>query len=228
MAHLVLVRHGQATPFEEVADRLSPVGEAQAQKLREYWSRNQIAFDEVYSGSLVRQRRTAELAGYPEAEVVPELNEYDAESVVKVLAPQLASQDPDFRKLAEANKGDGPDKNRRFQKMFEPLMLRWIAGELDSSQIESWREFRERIERGLLRITSGRVRSRRVAAFTSGGPIGVAVQMALHAPGSAALELNWRVRNTSLTEFLFSSGRLSLDSFNAIPHLDDPALRTFR
>jgi broad specificity phosphatase PhoE len=72
------------------------------------------------------------------------------------------------------------------------------------------------------------VSGRRVAAFTSGGPIGVAVQIALNAPDRAGLEVNWRVRNCSLTEFLFSGERLSLDSFNAIPHLEDPALRTFR
>jgi hypothetical protein len=36
------------------------------------------------------------------------------------------------------------------------------------------------------------------------------------------------VRNCSLTEFVFSGERLSLDSFNGTPHLDDPALRTFR
>jgi broad specificity phosphatase PhoE len=228
LAHLVLVRHGQATPFEVVTDRLSTVGEAQSRKLGEYWDRNGVAFDEVYTGSLARQRRTAELAGWPKAEIIPELNEYDAESVVKVLAPQLAARDPDFRKLAEANAGDGADRNRRFQKMFEPLMLRWIAGELDSPQVESWRDFCERVGRGLRRITSGGARGRRVVAFTSGGPIGVAIQMALHAPDRTGLELNWRVRNCSLTEFLFSSGRLSLDSFNAIPHLDDPALRTFR
>ncbi len=228
MAHLVLVRHGQATPFEAVTDRLSPVGEAQSRKLGEYWARNQVAFDEIYTGSLVRQRRTAELSGWAEAEIIPELNEYDAESVVKYLAPQLAARDPDFRKLAEANLGEGPDRNKRFQKMFEPLMLRWITGELDSPQVESWRDFRERVGRGLLRVTSGQSRGRRVAAFTSGGPIGVAVQMALHAPDKTGLELNWRVRNCSLTEFLFTGGRLSLDSFNAIPHLDDPALWTFR
>jgi broad specificity phosphatase PhoE len=228
LAHLVLVRHGQATPFEEIGDRLSALGEAQSRKLGEYWIRNEVAFDEVYTGSLVRQRRTAELAGWPEAEILPELDEYDAESIVKVLAPQLADRDPDFRKLAEANAGDSLERNRRFQKMFEPLMLRWIAGELESPEVESWRDFRERVGRGLRRMTRAGASGRRVAAFTSGGPIGVAVQMALHAPERTGLELNWRVRNGSLTEFLFSGRRLSLDSFNAIPHLDDPALRTFR
>jgi hypothetical protein len=54
------------------------------------------------------------------------------------------------------------------------------------------------------------------------------VQNVLNAPERSALEINWRVRNCSLTEFTFSRDRVSLDSFNAIPHLDDPALQTYR
>ena len=67
-----------------------------------------------------------------------------------------------------------------------------------------------------------------MAVFTSGGVIGLAVQNVLNAPERSALEINWRVRNCSLTEFTFSRDRISLDSFNAIPHLDDPALQTYR
>ena len=238
MAQLILVRHGQATPFEEITDRLSPLGEAQSRKLAEFCIRHAATFDEVYTGSLDRQRRTAELVreafvshglAWPEARVIPELNEYDADSVVKYFAPQLAARDPQFRMLVEATEcGGGPEQNRRFQRMFEALMNRWITGELDSSEVESWRTFRSRVQQGLRRITQGGKSGRRVAAFTSGGPIGVAVQIALNAPDQTGLEVNWRVRNCSLTEFVFSGERLSLDSFNGLPHLDDPALRTFR
>jgi broad specificity phosphatase PhoE len=238
LAQLILVRHGQATPFEEITDRLSPVGETQSRKLAEFWIRNGTGFDEVHTGSLNRQRRTEELVGeafaaqglaWPEAQVTPELNEYDADQVVKHFAPQLAARDPDFRLLVEATEcGGGPDQNRRFQKMFEALMNRWITGELDSPEVESWRGFHDRVRRALRRIMQGGVSGRRVAAFTSGGPIGVAVQIALDAPDRVGLEVNWRVRNCSLTEFVFSGQRLSLDSFNAIPHLDDAVLRTFR
>jgi broad specificity phosphatase PhoE len=238
LAQLILVRHGQATPFEEITDRLSPLGETQSRKLAEFWIRHQSSFDEVYTGSLLRQQRTAELVeeaytasgmAWPEAQVIPDLNEYDADSVVKQFAPQLAARDTAFRQLVEAHQcGGGPDQNRRFQKMFEALMNRWITGELDSPEVESWRAFRDRVQRGLRRITRGGASGRRVVAFTSGGPIGVAVQTAVDAPDRSGLELNWRVRNCSLTEFVFSGKRLSLDSFNAITHLDDPALRTFR
>jgi broad specificity phosphatase PhoE len=69
---------------------------------------------------------------------------------------------------------------------------------------------------------------KRIVAFTSGGPIGVTVQFALGAPDRAALELNWRVRNSSLTEFVFTRDRFTLDMFNAAPHLDDEALLTYR
>jgi broad specificity phosphatase PhoE len=237
LSHLTLVRHGQATAFETITDRLSPLGEAQARKLAQFWIRNQTTFDEVYTGSLVRQQRTEELVteefdaagvAWPAAQTLPELNEYDADSVIRCLAPELAARDEEFRKLLEASHGGGPDRNRRFQKMFEALMTCWVAGSLVAPEVESWPAFRDRVHHGLRRITSGGGSGRRVAAFTSGGFIGVAVQIALAAPDPSGLEVNWRVRNSSLTEFLFSGERLSLDTFNAIPHLDDPALRSFR
>jgi broad specificity phosphatase PhoE len=208
MSHLTVVRHGQARSFEADSDRLSEIGELQAQALRHYWERHGIEFDEVLSGALVRHRRTAELAHPAAAEVSPNWNEYDAEGILRP-HPRPASF---------------PD-NRGFQKMFEKVMLDWIAG--SAGDHESWAGFRDRVLEGLRRIQAGPP-DRRVVLFTSGGPIGVLVQTALNAPERSFLEVNWRVRNCSITEFVFSIDRFTLDSFNAIPHLTDPALRTFR
>jgi hypothetical protein len=44
----------------------------------------------------------------------------------------------------------------------------------------------------------------------------------------AALGLAFRVRNSSVSEFLFSGERFSLASFNETPHLADAALVTVR
>jgi hypothetical protein len=45
----------------------------------------------------------------------------------------------------------------------------------------------------------------------------------LGAPKETAIELNMRIRNSAVTEFVFSEKRHSLLSFNALPHLQGPA-----
>ena len=239
MSTLTLVRHGQATPFEDVKDRLSTLGETQARKLGEFWTRLGVVFDEVYTGTLVRQQRTAEIVGavyadagmsWPAAQRIEELNEYDVDGISSQLVPLLAEQDAQFRELIETSRANrhGPDRNRHFQRMFEAVMKRWMEGSIEADGVEPWKTFRNRVRGGLERISTNAGGGKRVVAFTSGGPIGVSVQLALAAPDTSGLEVNWRVRNCSLTEFVFSQNRFSLDSFNAMPHLDDPGLWSYR
>ena len=236
---MVLIRHGQARSFEKDGDRLSTLGEEQARALAEFWIRQGVNFDEVYSGTLVRQRRTAEIAGecfvqsgldWPKLQTTPELNEYDSIGIINNLIPSLAERDAAFQALAEAfeRNRDAPERNRHFQKMFEAVTSVWLGGELEVEGVEPWRSFQSRVRVAIKRIISAEGRGRRVAVFTSGGVIGLAVQNVLNAPEAKALEINWRVRNCSMTEFTFRRDRMSLDSFNTIPHLDDPALRTYR
>ena len=238
MGYLVLVRHGQARTFEARSDRLSATGEEQARALGRFWAERGAAFDEVWSGTLERQGRTAQIAGescaahggrWPELRVDEALNEYDSAGMLGRLAPALAERDAQFRALAETFERlrESPERNRHFQRMFEPLVAAWLAGTPAVEGVEPWAGFSARVRAALGRILEGEGRGRRVAVFTSGGVIGLAVQSALGAPDRVALELNWRVRNASLTEFTFGKGRIALDSFNALPHLD-AALHTYR
>lgn len=238
MGYLVLVRHGQARTFEAHSDRLSATGEEQARALGRFWAERGAAFDEVWSGTLERQRRTAQIAGesyaahggrWPELHVDEALNEYDSAGMLGRLAPALAERDAQFRELAETfeRSRGSPERNRHFQKMFERLVAAWLAGTPALEGVEPWAGFSARVRAAFGRILEGGRRGRRVAVFTSGGVIGLAVQSALGAPDRVALELNWRVRNASLTEFTFGRGRIALDSFNALPHLD-AALHTYR
>jgi broad specificity phosphatase PhoE len=206
MSTLTVVRHAQARPFEEDSDRLSEAGELQARALFDYWSRSAVAFDEIWCGTLERHRQTAQLALGRSPQISGDWNEYDVAGILKTRPATF------------------PD-NRAFQTHFQPMMEQWLAGLSEGA--EPWIAFRERILRALRAIQQG-PSNRSVALFTSGGPIGVLVQTALHAPDRSFLEINWRVRNCSITEFVFSRDRFSLDSFNAIPHLTDPKLRTFR
>jgi len=204
---LTVVRHAQARPFENVADSLSNTGESQARSLGGFWERTGTVFDEIWSGSLERQRRTAALAVGVEPRVAGEFNEYDAEGILRGYPPPAAHPD-----------------NRAFQKTFEIAMQRWIEGA--QQECETFAAFHTRVLQGLDKIQAGES-NRRVLLFTSGGPIGVLVQTALGAPPKSFAELNWRVRNCSISEFVFSRDRFSLDSFNSIGHLP-PELRTFR
>jgi broad specificity phosphatase PhoE len=237
MSQLVMVRHGQAAAFSHDSDRLTELGERQAAVLGEYWVQNGVEFDDVVVGSLRRHAQTeAQVAAayaragkaWPKARIDAGWNEYDAGGVSQ-LAPALAERDPAFAKLAadyQANAAS-PDRNRYFQRMFEVLMSSWVAGESQSDAVESFEAFHGRVAVAFDTVLRAEG-SRRVVVFSSGGPIGVTVQRSLRAPKSVALELNWRVRNASLTEYVFGRDRLSLDYFNAIPHLVDAGLRSFR
>lgn len=228
------MRHGQAQPFQRENSQLTTTGESQAARLAEFWMRQGVRFDEIYCGTLPRQMRTAQVIvesfrasgqPWPDARAGECWNEYDAPGVLEHLVPA----DPRLAALAEEHKraSRGPDANRSFQRMFEAGMLCWLEGASSTNGVETWPAFRGRVSRALEQIQAGPP-GRRVAVFTSGGVIGFAVHLALQAPPRAFLDVNWRIRNCSVTQFVFDRQRFTLDSFNGIPHLDDPALWTYR
>jgi broad specificity phosphatase PhoE len=240
MSSLTLVRHGQASFFADDYDKLSALGERQAALLGEHWAKRGLAFDEVYFGPRTRQRQTAEIAGerfrragraWPEPVLLPELDEYDLAGLVEHLIPDLLGRDPRFGDLVGSYQrivDEGEEKVRTFQRMFEALLRHWQTATHTIEGVESWVSFRDRVRRGLERIRSRPGNGRRVAAFTSGGFIGTAVHLATGSTDANALELNWRVRNGSLTDFIFSRDRLTLDTFNSVPHLEDAEVWTYR
>jgi broad specificity phosphatase PhoE len=239
MSLLTLVRHGQASFFQEDYDQLSPLGEQQARLLGEHWVRQGVRFDEIYSGPRRRQQQTAELAGaayrtaglaWPEIVELNDGDEYDLTGLVRA-APELAEARPEFALLTDGyQRSEGEQQRlRSFQTMFEALLHHWQADAFASTdETERWPAFRARVGRAIGYLCDRPERGRRVALFTSGGFIGTAVQGVLAAPDRAALELNWRVRNCSCTDLVFTQDRVSLDSFNCVPHLTDPNMWTYR
>ena len=247
MSTLTLVRHGQAEPFQREHAVLTSLGEAQAVRLAQFWLRHHLRFDQVFAGELPRQSRTEQVIAdcfrasgqpWPEAQADAAWNEYDASRILQHLAPadpgapthraatvkerSLAARATDYQQARS-----GPDANRAFQRRFEAVMLCWLEGGLTADGVEPFAAFHTRVSGAIRHIMEGPP-SRRAVVFTSGGPIGFAVHFALHAPPKSFLDVNWRIRNASVTEFIFDRERFTLDSFNGIAHLDDPALRTWR
>ena len=233
MGTLLLVRHGQASAFDDNYDRLSTLGERQARLLGEDWKRRGVRLDRVFTGPRVRQQRTAEIAGeaggFPAPVLVPELDEMQVEPLFKEHMPEVFDRHPHLASLGDAMLAAEGDHARAkgFARLFEAVLHLWLRGEVRANGVESWLQFRARVRNALAALRAGG-RGKRIAVFTSAGPVAAAVQLALGADDDTALSMAFRIRNSSYSEFLFAGDRFSLASFNETPHLGDAALVTVR
>src|SRR5271170_5944786 len=236
MATLFIVRHAQASFLAENYDLLSPLGEAQSQLLGQYWSARNLRFDRVCAGPRVRHRDTLKFvqaaykaAGldFPEVQTIPEFDEYPAEAVMKLGLPILLEVDARVRDLHTAFLRSAQPKEQQatFQRLFEVVIAKWAHGGLHLEGIETWQEFCSRVNAGLNQFLSA---GGTVVIFTSGGPTAAALQRALDLSPQRTLEASWMVRNSSWSEFLYSSKRFSLSSFNAHGHIAEPSHLTYR
>lgn len=220
-------------------DRLSQTGEVQAQKLGVFWAKHRFVFDQVYSGPAQRHRRTCEIAGevvraaglpWPDPVILPDVDEFDAAKVGQYYIPVLAARDDNFRALYEqfVAAQHRPEAGKLLQTLFEIVAGHWASGEIPIDEVETWQAFRDRVSAAICRVRAAAPRSSSTVVFTSAGPISASLSMVLDLPPKKSLDLMWTSRNCSYSEFLFSGERLSLASYNSIPHLDSRELLTFR
>jgi broad specificity phosphatase PhoE len=239
MGTLYVVRHAQASFLEENYDKLSTLGETQARLLGEYWVRRGVTFDRTCVGPCVRQKDTLKLVSeaydkaglkFPGPLVMPEFDEYQGEAVIKRSLPGLLENDQKIREHYAAFKSSTGTAERRatFQKLFELVIGQWVRGEISPQGVETWLEFCSRVNSGLSKFLSAGARGERVAIFTSGGPIAVAMQRAMHLSAERALQVSWMSRNSSWSEFLYSAELFNLSAFNVHGHLRDPEMMTYR
>jgi broad specificity phosphatase PhoE len=126
------------------------------------------------------------------------------------------------------NSGDEIEKRANFQRLFEAVISMWVHGEIAPENVESWQEFCARVNRGLTTFLANSWKGEMAVIFTSSGPLSAAVERALHLSAQDTLQIAWMSRNCSFSEFLFSSDRFTLSTFNSFPHLDDDLLLTYR
>jgi broad specificity phosphatase PhoE len=162
--------------------------------------------------------------------LMDELEEFAGNEVLKRALPQVMEVNSDVRNLHQRflTSTNTRDRHKSFQKMFETITGMWVRGELDVPDIERWLEFSMRVNRTITLMLSDRASGSETVAFTSGGPIAVAVARALHTSTENTLRLAWVIRNASYSEFKFSKEMLTLCTFNTVPHLGDPSLLSYR
>jgi broad specificity phosphatase PhoE len=226
---IYLVRHGQAAFGTDHYDRLTEIGFTQARLLGGYFGRRNIRFDAVFTGTLRRQTETAqgifeghaELGAQP-PETFPGLDEYKPEAVMMALtgnfpAPALAAARRD------------PIVVREHFRVLREALLAWAEDRTRPEGMPVWQAFQDAAVAALVEARQ-RFPDGNVLIVSSGGPIAAVVAAALNAPPATAVELNLRIRNSSLTEFAATPRRHNLVSFNGLAHLDtnaDPTLVTY-
>ena len=213
MGTLYLVRHGQASFGADDYDRLSELGHRQSERLGEYFKGKGLEFQAVITGTLRRHQET--FAGIArgldwQAQPVlwPGLNEYDSEAVIHAIHPMPLP------------KPDTPELYRHHFRLLRDGLTQWMAGVVSPRGMPSYNDFVHGVSSALDHVRQNCEGN--VLLVSSGGPISTAVGHILGTTPEATIELNLRIRNSSVTEFHFTPKRHSLVTYNTLPPLDHP------
>lgn len=216
MGTLYLVRHGQASFGTDNYDRLSDLGHRQSQRLGEYFALRGLQFDAVIVGTLQRHAETLQgiARGMAMAPALlgsalqrPGLNEYDSEAVIRTVHP------------SSLPRPDTPELYRHHFRLLRDGLRQWMCGVASPEGMSSYDGFVRGITDVLDHVRDAH-HGANVLLVSSGGPISTAVGQVLGTPAEATIELNLRMRNTSVTEFAFTPKRHMLVTYNTLPHLD--------
>ena len=215
MGTLYMVRHGQASFGAADYDQLSDLGRRQSVRLGEWFAANGIRIDGLIAGTLKRHEQTLEgiLEGMNHAGehlAWEGLNEYDSEAVIATVHD------------GKLEKPTTPEMYRHHFRLLRDGLARWMAGDARPRGMPSYPDFVAGVTGALDHVRHNHY-GRNVLVVSSGGPISTAVGHVLGTSPETTIELNLRIRNTSVTEFAFNPKRVMLVTYNAIPHLDGPA-----
>ena len=217
MGTLYLVRHGQASFGAADYDQLSELGARQCRALGAYFAERHVPFEAVLRGTLRRhaQSMDAFAVGYAARSLTlptpldwPGLNEYDSDALIKSVHPGPLA------------KPDSPEVYRAHFRLLREALAAWMAGRTAPVGMPAYADWVRGITGALDHVRS--TLSGNVILFSSGGPISTAVGHVLGTAAETTIELNLRIRNSSLTEFAFTPKRHMLVTYNTVPHLDRP------
>ncbi len=231
MSKLIFFRHAQASFLADNYDQLSPHGEKQSEELGKYLVKKDIRFDKIFLGPLSRQKKTFEIVAdvfsknkleIPEPIFIKGLREHSGVEAMKFAFPRLKESIPYVKELLDEIEENPSLKKRNMLLAFQFFMEKWSEDKIDVPEVEAWDVFRRNVRKGLYRILDNTGRGETIGAFTSGGTISSIAGESLGIQDQKKIvAMNFSVRNTSFTSFLFSQNKFNLLSFNELPHLDN-------
>ncbi|HPS57493.1 MAG TPA: histidine phosphatase family protein [Spirochaetota bacterium] len=233
MGEITFIRHGQASFGKGDYDVLSEKGRDQSAIMARYLADCGMEFGAAYSGTLKRQKDTADIIlqvmDSSGSVKVPQLvenegfNEYHSDEIMRYYVPIVAAEDAAMIPLLEKIFTD----RKSFQLIFERVISKWVAGESPSDGVEGWSRFRQRVDESLKSIINANGKDGNIVVFSSGGVISASVQIATGMSPFEAMRLGWGLVNCSLTRFRYGSSGLIVHSFNNYAHFEMNNLREF-
>jgi broad specificity phosphatase PhoE len=137
---------------------------------------------------------------------LPGLNEYDSEAVIAAIHPH------------KLEKPDTPELYRHHFRLLRDGLTQWMNGVVSPKGMPTYSEFLAGVTGALDHVR--RHHDGHVLIVSSGGPISTAVGHLLGTTPETTIELNLRIRNSSVTELAYTPKRHMLVTYNTLPHLD--------
>lgn len=204
MGAIHLIRHGQASWGSDDYDQLSEPGTAQGAALGAAWRAGGFRPDSSVAGSMKRHHQTVTAAtgalGAGTWTTDARWNEYDHLALT-----------------GHADASSRPADPREFQSQLDSALREWVVGERQGD--EPFAAFRGRVLGGLADAADAATDGRRVAVFTSGGPIALVASHLLCGDSSLFIQLNRVIVNASVTTVIVGRGGSRLLTFNEHAHI---------
>ncbi|HEY2056003.1 MAG TPA: histidine phosphatase family protein [Solirubrobacterales bacterium] len=225
MPTVLLVRHGQASFGSDDYDVLSEVGHRQAELVAASLAERGYRPTRLISGTLRRQRETAEAFvanGAPDLEIDPRWDEFDSEDVLHHHSEAAV-------RLQGNPEGEAPT-NRAFQAVLEPALAQWVDHAESSPADQTWPQFSSAGSAALADLSSQLTSGETAIVVTSGGTISALLGNLWGTPADLFSHLNRVLVNSSVTKLAVGSTGTNVISFNDHSHLEsvDRALVTYR
>lgn len=205
MGAIHLIRHGQASFGSDDYDQLSDLGTRQGGWLGTSWEAAGFRPDWSVAGSMKRHAQTAvatlDAIDGDLYDVDEGWNEYDHLALARMDAPT-----------------DQPLDAREFQARLDVALGAWVGGGATDGT-ETFADFDARVSRALESAVAEAGSGRRVAVFTSGGPIALVASRLLAGDASLFITLNRVVVNASVTTLIVGRGGTRLLTFNEHGHV---------
>ena len=199
---------------------MSKKGVKQSIALGKKLLKNNISFDQTIIGPLNRHQQTFDgiKKGYGDDLVNPVIIDEFAENQLMEIAshfiPKMLNTDKNIKEIF--NSVPFWKRKRKFLEYFNIIAKKWIYNELDLSEkdFESYDDFRKRVVEAKNKVSTLMTEGSNTMVVSSGGAI-TGVYAECH-PLSVdeIMNLNFKIKNASITLFKKKNDTFTLDSFN--------------